>query len=60
VRKLDRSVVIKTFQSGNDFVLDLVPSKFASLVDDPDYDFYHAAVGHPFKGNVNRKLDEDG
>jgi hypothetical protein len=39
VRKLDRSVVINTFQSGNDFVLDLVPSESGSLADDTDYDF---------------------
>jgi hypothetical protein len=60
VRKLDRSVVINTFQSGNDFVLDLVPSESASLANDTDYDFWHAALGHPFKANVNRKLYEDG
>jgi hypothetical protein len=29
IRLLDRSVVINTFQSGNDFVLDLVPSQSA-------------------------------
>jgi hypothetical protein len=60
VRKLDRSVVINTFQSGNDFVLDPVPSESASLADDTDYDFWHAALGHPFKANVNRKVYEDG
>jgi hypothetical protein len=60
VRKLDRSVVINTFQSGNDFVLDLVPSESASLADDPDYDFWHAALGYSFKANVNRKLYNDG
>jgi hypothetical protein len=59
VRKLDRSVVINTFQSGNDFVLDLVPSESASLADDTDYDVWHATLGHPFKANVNRKLYED-
>jgi hypothetical protein len=59
VRKLDRSVVIITFQCGNDFVLDLVPSESASFADDTDYDFWHAALGHPFKANVNRKLYED-
>jgi hypothetical protein len=58
--KLDRSVVINTFQSGNDFVLDLIPSESASLADDVDYEFWNAAVGHPFKGNVNRKLYKDG
>jgi hypothetical protein len=60
VRNLDRSVVIYTFQSGNDFVLDLVPSESASLADDTDYDFWHAALDHPFKATVNRKLYEDG
>jgi hypothetical protein len=60
VRKLDRSVVINTFQSGNDFVLDLVPSESASLADNMDYDFWHATLGHPFKANLNRKLYEDG
>jgi hypothetical protein len=59
VRKLDRSVVRNTFQSGNDLFLDLVPSESASLADDTDYDFWHAALGHPFKANVNRKLYED-
>jgi hypothetical protein len=48
IRKLDRSVVINTFQSGNDFVLDLVPSESASLADDTDYEFWHATLGHPF------------
>jgi hypothetical protein len=60
VRKLDRSVVINTFQSSYDFVLDLVLSKSASLADDTDYDFWHAILGHPLKANVNRKLYEDG
>jgi hypothetical protein len=60
IRKIDRSVVINTFQSGNDFVLDLVPSESASLAEDTDYDFWHAALGHPFKANMNRKLYEDG
>jgi hypothetical protein len=60
VRKLDRSVVINTVQSGNDFVLDLVPSESVSLADNTDYDFWHAALGPPFKANVNRKLYEDG
>jgi hypothetical protein len=49
IRKLDRSVVINAFQSGNDFVLDLVPTESASLADDTDYDFWHAALGHPLK-----------
>jgi hypothetical protein len=60
VRKLDRCVVIHTFQSGHDFVLDLVPSESASLANDTDYEFWHAALGHPFKANVNPKLYEDG
>jgi hypothetical protein len=60
VHKLDRCIVINTFQSGNDFVLDLVPSESASVADDTDYDFWHATLGHPFKVTVNRKLYEDG
>jgi hypothetical protein len=60
VRKLDRSVVINTFQSGNDFVLDLLPSESASPASEPGYDFWHAALGHPSKGNLNSKLYEDG
>jgi hypothetical protein len=39
VHKVDRSGVFKTFQSGNDFVLDLVLSESASLTDDRDYDY---------------------
>jgi hypothetical protein len=31
---LDRSVIIHTFRSSNDFVLDLVLSKSASVADD--------------------------
>jgi hypothetical protein len=46
VHKLDRSVVINTFQSSNNFVLDLVLSESVSLADDMDYDFWHAALGH--------------
>jgi hypothetical protein len=60
VRKLDRSVVINTFQSSNKFVLDLVPSESASLANAQDYDFWHAALGHPFKANMDRKLYKDG
>jgi hypothetical protein len=60
VRKLDRSVVINTFLSGNDYVLDLVPSESASLADDTDYDFWHAVLGHLSKANMNRKLYDDG
>jgi hypothetical protein len=60
VRQLDRSVVINTFQSGDDFVLDLELIESGSLTDDTDYDFWHAALDHLFKANVNRKLYEDG
>jgi hypothetical protein len=60
VRKLHRSVVINTFQFGNNFVLDLVASESASRAEDTDYDFWHPALGHPFKANVNRKLSEHG
>jgi hypothetical protein len=60
VRKLDRSVVINPFQSGNEYVLDLVPSESASLGDDTDYKFWDTALGNPFKANVIRKLYEDG
>jgi hypothetical protein len=60
IRKIHLSVVINTLQSGNDFVLDLVPSTFASLADDTDYDFWHASLAHLFKATVNRKLYEDG
>jgi transposase InsO family protein len=60
VSMLDRSVVINTFQSDYNFVLDLGPNESASLADDTDYDFWHAALGHPFKANVNGKLYEDG
>jgi hypothetical protein len=60
VHNFDRSVVINTLQSSNDFVLDLVPIKSTSLADDTDYDFWHATLGHPFKANLNRKLYEDG
>jgi hypothetical protein len=38
VPKLDRSVVINTFQSGHDFVHDYVLSESASLADDMDYE----------------------
>jgi hypothetical protein len=38
-RKFDRSVVINTFQSGKDFILDLVPSESVSLANDIDYNF---------------------
>jgi hypothetical protein len=39
IRKIDRSVVINTLQSGNDWVIDHLPSRSASLADDSDYDF---------------------
>jgi hypothetical protein len=38
VRKSDRSVVINTFQSGNDFVLDLIPSESAAPASDSEYE----------------------
>jgi hypothetical protein len=60
VHKIDRLLVINTFQSGKDFVLDLRQSESASLADDTDYNFWHAAMGPIFKANVNRKLYEDG
>jgi hypothetical protein len=53
VRKFDRSVVINRFQSSNDFVLDIVPTKSASLVDDTEHDYWDAALGHPFQANMN-------
>jgi hypothetical protein len=59
-QKLDRSVVLNTFQSTNHFVLDCLPSESGSLGDDMDYDFWYAALGHLFKTNVNQKLYEDG
>jgi hypothetical protein len=59
VHQIDRSLGINTFQSSNDFVLDLVRSESASLADDTDYDFRYTAVGHPFKANMNRKLYND-
>jgi hypothetical protein len=53
VRKLDRSVVINTFQSCNNCVLDLVTTESPSLADDMDYEFWLAALGPLFKGNIN-------
>jgi hypothetical protein len=60
VCKFDRSVVKNSFQSGNDFVHDLVLSESASLADDTDAECSHAALGHPFKANLNGKLYEYG
>jgi hypothetical protein len=37
IPKLDRSMVINTFQSGNIFILDHILSKSISLDDDTDY-----------------------
>jgi hypothetical protein len=59
VPKLDRSVVINTFECCNNINLDLVPSESPSLVDDIDYDFWNAALVHPFKANMNWKLYKD-
>jgi hypothetical protein len=58
VRQLHRSVVINTFQSRNDFVLDLVPSESASFANDSDYDFRDATLVIYLKQIVNRKLYE--
>jgi hypothetical protein len=60
VPKIDRSVVINTFQSINDFALDLVQSESASPANDIDHECWHATLGHLFKPNVNQKLYEDG
>jgi hypothetical protein len=60
VRKLDRFVVINTFQSNNDFGLDLLQCESASLADDTDYDIWHAALGYLFIAKMNQKLVEDG
>jgi hypothetical protein len=60
IRKLVRSLVINTFQSGNDFVLDLVSSECPSLANDMGYEFWHPALDQPIKANLNRKLYEDG
>jgi hypothetical protein len=54
VRRLDTSVRIKSFKSGNDFVLDLVPSEYASLADDMHYDFWNTVLGHQFKTEMNQ------
>jgi hypothetical protein len=59
ILKLNRSVVINTFQSANDFDLDIVQSEFASFADDTDYEFWYAAFGHIFKIHVHRNLDKD-
>jgi hypothetical protein len=48
------------FQSGNDFILDLVSNESASLADDMNDDIWHTALGYPFKPNVNWKFNEDG
>jgi hypothetical protein len=55
VPKLDSSAVSNPFQSKNNFVLDLVPSKSASLANDTNYDFWHTFLIHLFNANVNRK-----
>jgi hypothetical protein len=59
VHKLDRSVLRNIFQTGNEFVRDLLVSESASLNDDPNYDVWHTALGHPLKANVNQKLYKD-
>jgi hypothetical protein len=60
VCKIDRSVLINTFPSSNDCVFDLIRSESSSVLYDTDFDFWHAAVGHQIKANVNRKLCEAG
>jgi hypothetical protein len=60
VHPIDRSVVINPFQLSKDFGIYLVPSESALLADGMDYDFWHMALGHPFKGNMNRKLSKYG
>jgi hypothetical protein len=59
VHKIDRSVEINTFHSGNDFVLDLVLIESAALANDTDFDFGHAGLGLPFQANMNQKLHAD-
>jgi hypothetical protein len=59
VRKFDRSVVINTYQSSNDFVLNLIRSESALLAEDTDYELWNLALGHPFKAIMNRILYED-
>jgi hypothetical protein len=60
VHMVDQSVVVNTFNSNINCVLDLVVSESAYLADEMDYDFWHAALGHPFKANVNGKLYYNG
>jgi ubiquitin C-terminal hydrolase len=40
VRMVDRSVVINTFQSSNNFILDCIPSEYTSFTNDMDYNFF--------------------
>jgi hypothetical protein len=55
-QNIDRSVMINTYQSTNNVVVDLILSDSASLTNDADYNFQHAILGHPFKANMNQKL----
>jgi hypothetical protein len=59
VFKFDRSVLINTFQAGNNLDFDLVTCRSESLTDDIDYECWPGGLGHLFKVNVNRKLSKD-
>jgi hypothetical protein len=59
VYKVYRSVIINNVQSGNNFVLALVPNESVLLADEIDYDFWHTALGYPFKINMNWTLYKD-
>jgi hypothetical protein len=37
-------------------VIEVVVSESASLTDNIDYNFLHAALAHPFKANMNQEL----
>jgi hypothetical protein len=60
VRKLDRSLIINTFQSSNNVILHLSQSESTSLTSDTDYYLWDATLDHLCKVNVNRKRYEDG
>jgi hypothetical protein len=60
VHKLDKSVIILTFQSGNEFIHDPVQSESGSLADDTDYECWHTLLGHLFNTNVIQNVYEDG
>jgi hypothetical protein len=52
IYKIDRYVVINTFQLCNAFVLDLVKSKSTSIANNTDYDIWYPVLGLPFKAKV--------